>query len=371
MNNPSKQHGLTLVELLVAITILSIVSALVIPRLRIANKERNIRETARVVGSVFSAARDRAVANGGAGVVIERNLNFIANADGDNVYFAGTRMYQLRATPPYTGSDNGEMAVCLTVNDTSGNPLEIEVEILQPLEDNILRAGDSIRLGNGLARYRIKEILAVRQNGAGDNVLPLVLEWDNDPNTAVLDLNSSDYITNWPAPEIGSSIAFSIERQPRKIRSSVVDLPAGYIIDMRYSGPFDTAAAGGIDGNVETYTAFGLAIDDPANASLVENREIQIHFDSKGAIDRATFNGESVLVGQSMYFFINEYDPNIVGNTLETAEALLGNPTSLWLTIGFNGGANIGYNAPPVANDVATMISNARTISRSRTSANQ
>ncbi len=86
------------------------------------------------------------------------------------------------------------------------------------------------------------------------------------------------------------------------------------------------------------------------------------------------FNGFSFLAGQSLFFFINEYEPRIAApntTTDQAAVALLANPDSLWLTVGLNGGVNISYNTPPVPDTVPAMIANARTISRTRTSANQ
>ena len=39
-----------------------------------------------------------------AGVIIERNLNFVAHtAAGNCVYYAGTRLFQMRSLPPYVG----------------------------------------------------------------------------------------------------------------------------------------------------------------------------------------------------------------------------------------------------------------------------
>jgi len=80
--NFSKQHqnhrrGVTLVELLVVISILSVMTAIMIPRLRVINKDRNIREAARVVGSTLVKASNRAVNEGVAGLIAERHDNFV------------------------------------------------------------------------------------------------------------------------------------------------------------------------------------------------------------------------------------------------------------------------------------------------------
>ena len=93
--NKKHNFGVTLVELLVVITIMTIVTALIIPRVRVLNKDRNIRETSRVIGSLLASASNNAIAQGAAGVVFERNRNFVErNDDNDEeVFFACTRMY--------------------------------------------------------------------------------------------------------------------------------------------------------------------------------------------------------------------------------------------------------------------------------------
>ena len=93
--NPS---GFTLIELLVVISLLVIITALVIPRIRTISKDRNIREAARVVGSAFSSASQRAQTNGVAGIELVRNPNF-TDASGES--FACTQMFTLRAIPDF------------------------------------------------------------------------------------------------------------------------------------------------------------------------------------------------------------------------------------------------------------------------------
>ncbi len=106
MKSRFRQHaGLTLVELLVAIAILAIVVALIVPRLRLVSKDRNIREAARVAGSVFSSARDRAIAEGSAGVIIERKPEFrLLPRRPDNRFIMPARVcFKCVRMPPYVG----------------------------------------------------------------------------------------------------------------------------------------------------------------------------------------------------------------------------------------------------------------------------
>ena len=73
IQNKHSNRGFTLVEILVVLVIATVVLSIAIPRIRTVNKERNTREAARVVGSVFANASQRALIDGVAGVRITRN----------------------------------------------------------------------------------------------------------------------------------------------------------------------------------------------------------------------------------------------------------------------------------------------------------
>ena len=388
MNFEKLQRGLTLVELLVAITILTIVTALVVPRIRVINKERTIREAARVAGSVFSTARDRAIAEGTAGVIIQRNLNFsTTTGSGNRVFFAGTRLFQMRSVPDYIGDaldaqveieyeiepdgpDADEEPDVVSISAKIDKPLEFLFPDEQDFNDAfppVISAGDSIQIGT--LRYQIFEITPDPDDV--DSIL-LVLDWDNDrifDNS--LDTTRTDFVSNSPAPMNGLTAEFSIERQPRKIESSVVDLPAGYIIDLRYSGPIEALPPDDFDNDAETATTFGRGLAADADQTLPQNSEIRVVFDRLGSVDKVLLNGESELVGASLSLLINEFDPGLQLGTQAMAETLLSNPESLWVTVGLNGGVSIGYSAPVVPADLDVMVLNARTLSSNRTSALQ
>ncbi|MGQ9823348.1 MAG: pilus assembly FimT family protein, partial [Thermogutta sp.] len=68
-----RRCGLTLLELLVVITIMLILLAVMLPRLRPMMEQRRMREAARTVSVFFGAARSRAMETGRpVGVAIER-----------------------------------------------------------------------------------------------------------------------------------------------------------------------------------------------------------------------------------------------------------------------------------------------------------
>ncbi len=380
----NRTHGITLVELLVVITIVTVITALIIPRIRMVNKDRNIREAARVVGSIFSTASNNAISEGVAGVLIQRNPNFIETTDPPNannsVYFAGTRLYLMRAIPDYTGDAIGQKA-SVFVDNSSLIP-RLRCTIALPLDHvpasgvEVVRQNDQIRFGGNSVRYLINSIPIIDLN---NQTLTFDLQYDddNDPNNP-FDFTRPNLFTGTPAPRLGES-TFVVERQPRIIESSAVELPAGYVIDLRYSGPLDLDD---IDQNTSTYTGCGLTNDYNAPPNYDPSRpsnDLVALFDRSGGINRIEFNNRSVVFGQSLFLYITEYDPNTVdvsGNVpaFETALQALSKPEALWVTVNSaTGGVGISYNTPPPPN-VATAfdaISAARSISRGRTNAAQ
>ena len=102
-----RTQGFTLIEILVVIVIATVVLSIAIPRIRTVNAERNARETARVVGSAFSNASQRAAIEGVAGLRIVRNPNFIQGGGATPFQFAATQLTVLRAVPSFTGDQLG------------------------------------------------------------------------------------------------------------------------------------------------------------------------------------------------------------------------------------------------------------------------
>ncbi|MEM9411443.1 MAG: hypothetical protein AAGA30_10035, partial [Planctomycetota bacterium] len=234
--------------------------------------------------------------------------------------------------------------------------------------------------------------------GATIEMLPIDLKWDddNDP-TNDLDTSQNDYITNQPAPAVlpmgvptpypaqtvnGVADGIEIDRL-RRVESSSVDLPPGYIVDLRYSGPADDPIFGsqampmyfeevqyGGANDLETRTLFGLGIPPTEDPASLDNREIQIHFDQTG-VDQIVFNGTTLPIAQALYFMINEFDPNASLNAQLNADEVLSNPDNLWVTMERNGGVSIGYNTVVASADIGDMIFSARETATNRVSADQ
>ena len=397
MKNTYK-NGITLVELLVVISIMTIITALLIPRLRLINKDRNIRETARVVGSLVSIASNQAVSDGVAGVLFQRNANFVEATQGQDgrihpVYFASTRMFLLRKVPHYTGDQRNAMA--LVEIDNLADPVVFVVSIPLPLDHEpnrnrfVVRRNDKIRFGGSSILYTITTDPFVTVNGNGDDILQFQLDYnDGDPDndTTTLDVTQADIFRGTPAPRTGNQ-TFSIERQPRVVESSAVELPAGYIVDLRYSGALDLGDFDmdgiheGEDNNATTFSKFGLANGYNTDGGNAPASDVAVIFDESGGIGSVIYNNYDVVFGQSLSLFITEYDVNNANlNTVDvniatqTSRNVLSVPETLWVTINNStGGVSVGNNniPAPAANTGFDIISSARFLSRFRTDASQ
>ena len=340
-----KNSGITLVELLVVISILAVITAVMLPRLRTINKDRNIRESARVVGSLLARASQNAVNDGTAGVIIERNKNFV---DDQGVMYGASTMYLMRKVPPYTGD--------LLPSDNLAYPVsgyEYVIDVPEPYEPDAILLNDYISVNYNSVRYRIIGIDEVNPGfkrltlspGMGGAVLPSL-----------------------PTPENNSGVPFIVHRQPRKLASSRVDLPNGFLVDLRYSGPI----------NVNANTAGTLVeptrswFDEKIKDENPEFQTVQIIFNSNGGVDRvyyynpyldANYVGEfedpedfpdtekkftfgfidSRIPNGPLFFYVSEYEIEPLPN-----DGVLDSPANLWVTLNNSTGAtNVASNTVP------------------------
>ena len=316
-----ERSGMTLIELLVAIAILVIIAAILVPQLRFASADRSVREASRLVASMFAQASQRAVNDGVAGVLIERNPNITDEDTG--VAYAATSMFLMRRIPRYVGENLN--AVATRMSDTL-------VSIVTPLEQAALgtiRVGDQISFGNqSQLRFLINDIA---ESGANLNLTLAPSPFGAPPN---------------------DPSKFVIYRQPRRLASSRVDLPTGYLVDLRLSGELNASN-----------TSF-FALDTSATPESVTYL-----FNGRGNIDRFFYtDGGGARLNQfptqPAYLMVREFNPEENGETIQN---VLNSDLSMWVTVELTtGAANV---IPGVAVDLDNTplpeaLSNARTIGR-------
>ncbi len=198
MNENNQIHetrrGFTLIEMLLVMSIMLVLAAMVIPKLRVVTADRKIREAARVVESMFATARDDAKVNGFAGIEIVRNPNYTNGA---------TSLFRMRSLPPYSGDFIGDMATIIKVPPVPPSLL-FRYQVTFP-------AGSYTPTTDDFLQFNLRGPL---------------YQWDG----AELVIGPHQ-----PYPPEGT-FPFKVFRKPIRVVSSEVRLPRGQYIDLQLSG---------------------------------------------------------------------------------------------------------------------------------------
>lgn len=321
-----QRTGFTLIELIVVVSILAIVGVMVIPSLRTLNEDRKVRDTARVVGAVFAAARERAAVDGQAGVEIIS----IPNASGSyNLPNMGLVLYQLRAVPAYGGDVLG--ASCQY--DGAGT--------LTFLGANLLNAG-----------VRPNDFVELNNSGVR---LPII-------SVAANQLVVANAIPNPPIP-VGENLPFKVYRQPVRIESSAVRLPNNLFINLSYSG-YSVAGA--------EMNLVDPVVVDPTDPAY--NVPAVVWFGSDGSISRV-FNRNTasmVSVGSPINLLMCSANRESTDLTNLESTDFIRDDNSMWITIdNRTGGVTMGKMAEitDLAAPLNEQIRQARLLARDRRSA--
>ena len=204
-------YGFTLVELLVVMAIMAILLAIAVPAMRPAMEERRIREAARGVVVYFGAARTRALESGQAcGVRISRF---------DGLPQCAMELFQAKVPAPY-GGDTLDSRATLTV---AGATVQATI--------------------NGFSGSLVQQGDLVQFNHQGP--LYTVISADGSGLTASADLSQGQQLPWTDAPS--EPVPYKIFRQPPQESAIPLQLPAGSVIDLGWSGTDSTPAllAGG------------------------------------------------------------------------------------------------------------------------------
>ncbi len=321
-----RSSGFTLIELVITIAILMVVSVIVIPAVRMLNKDRKVHDTARIAGSVFSAARERAAVDGSAGVEI------LSQANDPNLSNMGMVLYQLRAIPPYNGDTINHEAT-VTINSVALNELtpgDATVNFTPALSITA-GEGDYIEFGNSGIQYEIINPVPVNQ---GIQIrLPFMV----------------------PAPPEIVELPFKIYRQPVRVESSVVRMPRNLFLNFLWSGH-------GIDGN-----QFGAGTGS-----------VRVWFNKDGSIDRVINRTSGLMERPSGPLYIlmctgegDEVDvTELDDDTSIKAQRFIEDDNNLWIVVDhLNGGVSLGAIAElGSAGTLAAKITASRLLAKNRRS---
>ena len=382
--NSLKRSAFTLVELVVVVAILAVVGVIVIPTVRTLNEDRKIRDTARVVGSVFAAARERAAVDGIAGVEI---VSIPSNPGGPNqappealrfnIPNMGLVLYQLRSIPPYIG-------------DVTGATVEIDPGTLEldfgadgdPVTANV-QTYDQIELNNS----GVKLVVRRDDNGTPGNLADDLFFIAGNPSP------------NPPIPPAGftpgEGLSYKIYRQPVRIESSAVRLPNNLFLNMALSGHGSAVdSVGDPPTNSDNqywgrqFRDFGpipTGHPDPGNYPVVQGSTM-IWFASDGSVSRVTNRQYIISPGAGnphdiasmekpagpIHLLMCTGEGDDVDVTNLDSAAFLHDDNNMWITINHRtGGVTMGKIAQTnLSQTLSEQLDDSRILARNRRSAN-
>jgi len=232
----SNRRGLTLLELLVVVFILSILLAVSIPIFRVPTEKKAIREAARSVSAALGMARTRALETGRPyGVRFERlggtsqgsgRLSFVTVPPPYAGDYDSSRL-RIGTITPYNNPDfDGELRATWTVRAGVFPPASDDLTIADDWE-SILRKGDILKLNQQGHEYRVIDI---QQSDADTWTLNVgcktILDWLWGPRQYNPQTNGTG----------GPDYSYQFFRQPVPTSSSPVLLPDGAVVDITASG---------------------------------------------------------------------------------------------------------------------------------------
>lgn len=213
----SSRRGMTLIELLVVIFIVMTVTALAIPIVAPAMRGRQVREASRLVTAYLAGARSEALRTGRAtGVIFER--------------FPGVpemciNLSRCQVPPAFTGMTTGEQITVNIAPDGTASINQITAASWLPPSNPLARVqpGDLIRFNYQGHIYRL-DFNATNGWTIGRN--------PGTPNVWVM---NSDTATQ-PVVITAPGVPYQVFRQPKRTSTPPVQLPAGIVIDLAFSG---------------------------------------------------------------------------------------------------------------------------------------
>lgn len=285
--------GLTLVELLIVIAIMLVLVGIAIPSIRMLTRGDSVREAAREVNLFIESARSDAIANGFAGVWLERGKR------GNKV----TRIYKVKRPPKYRGDFANVKCYVRPITLGTGNFdltqfyvyfVQSENTLLQPTADGTypIKINDRIQIGGAGPWYQIISIPTPdshpsRTDGSG-NPLP-AMRLTVALNTGLFDHSVVRGTTspNQYLVPLEGEFTFMIERAPMISSREYLQLPKGTYVDLTHSG---FAVDPSVD-QTSLIPGSSFGGDEFANnpAQIEKVQPVLILFREDGSVDRVDY----------------------------------------------------------------------------------
>ena len=290
-NQTSRIRGMTLIELLIVIVILTTLVGGVIPILSPNNDERKIQVAVRGLQSYITLAKAKAARTG-----LPHGIAFRESSPGNGV---AIEVFGWETPPPFAGFStasyvriernrtNGELFVQLILADsldTSGAAVVPNEYTVDPLPPAFLRPKDYIVIDGVEYRFLVNSSISpLDAKGFYPSVsrLQVMRVSDNSLTYAFL----KNYPSGISTFDLTAPKRYQIVRQPAPSAESPYQLPAGVGIDMQAS-----VAEGGTSLIANRFPKFdSLYTARPANTAVSDT--VGIMFSPTGAVSSVRLNG--------------------------------------------------------------------------------
>lgn len=374
--------GLTLIELMVALVIISLLAGIALPSVKETIRGQKLSRAASLVQSIIQEGQARSISRGGGGGILIERL-------GDaNIYerCQSVRIRLVDAPPIYTGDTSSATARYQRFDGVDPNNPYLDTHFLlfDPGQAQMIRSADDIANDPTVRTLiNIDDTLRLSAQGLPMTIgsiarLPSSASWtpwqrdasDIAPPSFLTDSTQYVQVQVYPREyntdlrrHAGHDVSFSITRSPRFAIANPLDLPTGTVIDL-------TASGIGRYGNdfspmfIERYDVSGIYVpnymDDskaPFGVGPFDYDAIIVLFGSRGEVSRVLGNywntsTNSVVFGDipvtgDIYLLVGEggqlkpfpeeqledQDTNPLTDEASDGTTPLLNAESIWVTI--------------------------------------
>ena len=322
------QIAFTLVEVLVALAVISILAGIALPTLKSSLREQKVSRAASLLQSAIEEGRARSIGRGGGGgVIIDRigSTNLFERSQ-------SVRLRMAEAPPDYRGdtpSATARFRLALHATDPAQDQFFLlfdnaQQQMIRSARDaannvpSLINPGDVIYLGEASYPMRISAIRDVVSAGAQSLVVWGLTPSFTYPNPLTNDFTQVQLVPTERNVNLRrmqwADLSFSIEKQPRPAVALPVELPKGSAIDLTASGlgrfgnqfspleimPYQVSPTL-VQGNyVDTTRAPFLDRPDPLPVTNTHDfHSIWILFGSRGEVSRlfySAFDGTNLIL---------------------------------------------------------------------------
>ncbi len=324
----------TLVEIMVALTIASVLTVIALPSVKEALRQNVTGRSASLVKGAFINARAQAIRSGRPfGLVIERQRRSVGAGTPDQLNFTAanyaTRLYYVQTPIAYRGDTQSAYAYPFDDVANSSTPKffipSVDAALLYAAAQQrkaalrIINVGTRMAIGDSGRIFTITGLEAV--NTLAGRISGASASWAAVPGTIVsfnnLDVEPTFRVAGNHVPQ--QPYPFEILSLPIRAPMNPVNLPGKTVIDLSISGPASNPVAFGTQAIVDDTTVpAGYEFNDVIVMFAGDGRLDSIYADWEDSFSASGFSLQRLIPGGTVSFAVGYVD-GIVDNIEDIA----------------------------------------------------